>query len=85
MNAQHLMEQAPMTVGFYLAEAVKAIDSQLGDGYAAAHPELVAAFVAECGRDFQTAIARFTLEETADLLVGALGSLGETLSGSHDA
>lgn len=53
---ENLMKQAGMTVHVYLMDAVRSIDGQFGDGYAAAHPELVAAFIQACAIDYATAI-----------------------------
>lgn len=38
-------------VGGYLAAAKESIDNLFGPGYAAGHPELVAAFIESCARE----------------------------------
>ena len=43
-----------MTAGEYLQHAIVEIDKELGDGYAAKHPELIAAFIQVAAMDFQT-------------------------------
>lgn len=51
MNATRLPKpteqraSAPVTVCAYMKQAEASVDEQFGDGYAAAHPELVAAFI----------------------------------------
>ena len=50
-----LMRQAPATAGLYLSEAVTRIDAALGSGYAAKHPDLIAAFLSVCAADFGAA------------------------------
>ena len=58
-----LMQQASMTADAYLRVAKQRIDAAFGRGYAAKHPDLVAAFMATAARDFQTAaIARLATE-----------------------
>ncbi len=52
-----LMEQAPMTVAGYLRAAIREIDSQFGDGYAASNPALVGAFVQACADDYAATTA----------------------------
>ena len=52
-----LMRQASMTADAYLNNAVNRIDATLGEGYAAAHPELIAVFMQVCAQDFDTAIS----------------------------
>jgi len=39
------LRQAPMTTNEYLLSAIDHIDQKLGEGYAAAHPELIGAFM----------------------------------------
>lgn len=46
------MHQASVTASNYMRQAVASIDEQFGDGYAKAHPELVAAVVQAASRDF---------------------------------
>lgn len=52
-DAGFLMKQAADTAGSYMARARAAIDESLGEGYAAAHPELVGAFMQAAAADFQ--------------------------------
>ena len=48
------MRQAWMTASEYLQHAIVEIDKELGDGYAAKHPELITAFIQVAAMDFQT-------------------------------
>ena len=50
------MRQAGSTIGIYLDEAVKFIDGTFGQGYAKAHPKLVAVFIQACVKDFEMAL-----------------------------
>ncbi len=52
-DAAFLMKQAADTAGTYMARAKAAIDESFGEGYAAAHPELVGAFMQAATADFQ--------------------------------
>lgn len=51
-----LMRQAPMTADEYLHAAVRSLDKQFGEGYAQAHPELVAGYMKVCASDFGASI-----------------------------
>jgi NAD(P)H-hydrate repair Nnr-like enzyme with NAD(P)H-hydrate epimerase domain len=66
-----LMRQASWTVAEYMEQAKKNIDSLFGTGYAKAHPELVAAFITACTKDFDSGIMSQKLEAVA----WAVGSL----------
>lgn len=52
-DAGFLMKQSADTAGSYMARARAAIDESFGEGYAAAHPELVGAFMQAAAADFQ--------------------------------
>ncbi len=62
------MRQASMTAHDYFHAAIDAIDKRLGDGYAAKHPELIAAFMQTAARDFQTSITTQAMQEIAEAL-----------------
>ncbi|MEQ9261425.1 MAG: hypothetical protein RIG84_20245 [Roseovarius sp.] len=51
----------------YLAEAVEAIDTQFGEGFARQHPELVASLVQSCAIDSAVATGRGAHEEALTL------------------
>jgi hypothetical protein len=55
ISAQNAMRQAPMTANEYLREAIKSIDRHLGVGYAKKNPELLAAFIQGCTKDYSDA------------------------------
>lgn len=61
--AEFLMRQASMTAQFYMLKAKADIDEMFGNGYAAKHPELVAAYMQTAARDFQAMIAYNQQEE----------------------
>lgn len=50
-----LMRQSWQTAHEYLSHAIEEIDGELGKGYAAKHPELIAAFMKVAAMDFSTA------------------------------
>lgn len=54
LDAQTLMIQAMETAETYLDHAIIDIDKRLGQGYAKAHPELVAAYMQTAAIDFAT-------------------------------
>lgn len=64
------MRQAGMTVSAYLSAAHEAIDDQFGKDHAVKNPQLVAAFIAACAQDFDTAIKA----QSADELRQSLGN-----------
>lgn len=50
-----LMKRATDTANEYMLAAIRCIDTKLGDGYAQAHPELIAAFMTTAAQDYHTA------------------------------
>lgn len=71
-----LMRQAPDTADVYLRAAIRNIDSSFGDGYAAKHPELVAAMVRTSGADFNTSAMIVAIQEASSLIADALERIG---------
>jgi len=67
-----LMDQAKGAASSYMYEARSAIDKAFGEGYAAANPALVAAFM-------QTAVADFGAAATAKVIGSALEEIAESL------
>jgi hypothetical protein len=65
-NAETLMRQAPMTAQTYLIQGIKVIDAELGEGYAAKHPELLRAFIQTCALDLATAVLASVGQEIAE-------------------
>ena len=76
-SPRELMDQASVTASKYMRQAVASIDEQFGDGYAKAHPELVAAFVQAASRDFLAAVLH-------DHVVSALYAVADHLPGVLD-
>lgn len=70
-----LLRQAPMTANEYLLSAIDHIDAKLGAGYAAKHPELIAAFMQASAIDLGTAVIARAIEGLSERLAHAvLGS-----------
>ena len=76
-DAATLMRQGSMTAREYLGEAVRSINDAFGEGYAAKHPELVAAMVKCAASDANTAVTTSALQEIAE----ALGAIAQSLDG----
>ncbi|MCC6008713.1 MAG: hypothetical protein JJU40_13690 [Rhodobacteraceae bacterium] len=65
----HTKRDAPQAVSHYLAEAHRALDAEFGDGHAARHPELVAAFLQACAIESAVNAARIASRETNETLL----------------
>jgi len=65
-DAGTLLRQAGYTADQYLLDALESIDKRLGDGYAAKHPDLIAAFMHVEAQDFYTAILKAGMDNIAD-------------------
>lgn len=70
-----LLRQAHSTADVYLSEAIESIDKRLGKGYAAKHPELVAAFMQTAARDLHTAIVAKEISNALYHVAGAIASV----------
>jgi hypothetical protein len=70
-----LFKQAPMTANEYLIGAIDHIDAVFGNGYARAHPELVAAVVQACALDFGAAVIARAFEAVADSAKEVAGAI----------
>jgi hypothetical protein len=55
-----------MTAEDHLSKAVSSIDQQFGAGYAAKHPELVAARVTAASIDFNHAMLKLSAQDLRD-------------------
>jgi hypothetical protein len=73
-----LLRQAPMTAQNYFIDAVRIIDEKFGEGYAAKHPELVAAFMQVCASDFAQASQLFA----AEYIENGLGLIAQAIRDS---
>jgi hypothetical protein len=67
----------------YLYAAVEKIDDQLGKGYAAKHPELIAAFMQTCVADFMCASILMASQHIGDELSDGLGTIANALEESR--
>ena len=76
-DAMTLMRQAHMTAGEYLDHGVRDIDGAFGQGYARAHPELLAAYMRTAATDLMTAIL-------AKEIGGAIEAVAEAMAGARD-
>jgi hypothetical protein len=62
------MRQGAETAEYWLRRAVRSIDDELGDGYAKANPEVVAAMLAAASSDFRTTTWQASVENLAEAL-----------------
>ncbi|WP_313048078.1 hypothetical protein [Pseudomonas soli] len=72
-----LVEIASRTAFDYMVAAKKNIDRTFGEGYAAAHPELVAAFMKSAGEDYNTAVMAVAVQEASDKIESALHAIAD--------
>jgi hypothetical protein len=72
---QTLMRQGPMTANEYLMSAIGHIDNELGEGYAAKHPELIAAFMQTSALDYGAGVIARAIEGVS----GAIESLYQAI------
>jgi hypothetical protein len=72
-----LLRQAPMTANEYLLSAIDHVDLKLGTGYAAKHPELIAAFMQASAIDLGTAVIARAIESLSNSLAAAITRTGE--------
>jgi uncharacterized protein YjgD (DUF1641 family) len=85
-NPTTLMNQASMTAETYLTKAVEVIDRAFEKGYAAAHPQLIAAFMQVAAADFATAtIAKAIMYAGEQLAESEMDTLAEAVNGVADA
>lgn len=75
-----LLRQAHMTADEYLLQAIDCIDRRLGDGYARAHPELIAAFMNIAARDFHTSLTVKALDHLDDSLTKFAETVAQGIS-----
>ncbi len=70
-----LMRAGPKTADYYLCHAIESIDGRLGKGYAAKHPELIAAFLTVAGNDFTEAAKLKVIGRVLDKIGDAIGDI----------
>jgi hypothetical protein len=80
-----LLRQAPMTANEYLLSAIDHIDAKLGAGYAAKHPELIAAFMQTSAIDLGTAEIARAIEGHSNAIEELSGSLAAAIVGTREA
>jgi hypothetical protein len=82
-NNETLLRQAPTTANEYLLSAIDQIDLKLGAGYAAKHPELVAAFMQASATDLGTAVIARAIESLSGRLAAAIVETRDALRGDY--
>lgn len=78
MTFADYQSSAPLHINSYLRAGIDSIDELLGEGYAAAHPELLGAYIRACVADVASNIAQ-------DDIAGALGDIGVAISAAGNA
>ncbi len=66
------MDNAATSVGTWTARAKRHIDEDFGKGYAAAHPELVAAFIQAASRTYQVDVLSRSVADATQLIADTL-------------
>jgi|SRR5471032_708528 len=67
-----LFQQAKDVAESYFRAAVRNIDAQFGEGYAKAHPELIAALIKAASADMNTATLAVAIQEATEGISDAL-------------
>jgi hypothetical protein len=83
-DSQTLLNQAPMTANDYLYKARDDIDDKFGEGYAAAHPELVASYMQTCAIDLATAVLARALETGMGAIASSLAEIANAMETEAD-
>lgn len=68
------MRQGAETAEYWLRRVVRSIDEELGDGYAKANPEVVAAMLAAASSDFRTTSWQASVDRLADAIHSGLSN-----------
>jgi hypothetical protein len=74
-----LLRQASMTAHDYMMNAKSDIDEMFGAGYAAKHPELVAAYMQTAARDLHTSTIAKEIGGAIETLAEQIGSAASEL------
>lgn len=74
MTETELALQAPLSAHTWMSAAIHRIDGELGEGYAKAHPELIAAFMSTCAVDYAVGSVRNQLADSLAVIADALRS-----------
>jgi len=80
IDSQNRMNQAIMTAHDYMSQAKNNINKMFGDGYAKAHPELVAAFMQVCVMDYMAT----AFEDRIEMLCNSLDAIAEALTSQEN-
>lgn len=75
-----MLRQSPMAVHDILLHTVSNIDKILGEGYAEAHPELIAACVSAATSEFNNGSMIVAIQETSDKIASALEDVARSLN-----
>jgi hypothetical protein len=75
-----LVGQAPDTAGQYLRAAIRQIDAELGEGYAAKNPQLIAAFIKAAAMDFTSSCSIIAAQEVSESITSALQEIARSLA-----
>lgn len=80
LSPTDLVLQARDTAETYFNQSIRIIDSKFGEGFAKAHPDLIAGFMKTAAADFHTAVLHFGLESIAD----SIGNQDNAIIDSND-
>ena len=83
-NDKIIHDSSKLAAGNYLNAAIRDIDAEFGEGYARAHPELVAAFMQTAVMDYSSGIASESLHEAVGQIKGALDDIASALESVAD-
>lgn len=83
-NAKIIHDSSKLAAGNYLSAAIRDIDAEFGEGYARAHPELVAAFMQTAVMDYSSGIASESLHEAISQIRDALDAIASALESVAD-
>jgi hypothetical protein len=75
-----MLRQLPMAVHDILLHTVSNIDKILGEGYAEAHPELIAACVSAATSEFNNGSMIVAIQEASDKIASALEDVARSLT-----
>lgn len=79
-----LMRQAPQTAHTYLQDCSRYLDQHFGEGYAAKHPEVLAAMIRASAQDFHTACLCAVLQDSSEQISSSLMEMAERLEAIGD-
>lgn len=77
LSWEELMRQSSSTAHDFMRRAIDSIDTLMGEGYAAKHPELIGAFIQASAMDFHTTSMGIAFQKLNHHLYSALMMLGQ--------